>query len=39
VCESKENKEIFFGRETYTRGFIIVFGGSQIRSKLDNYYN
>ena len=26
VCKSKENKEIFFSREIYTKEDIIVFG-------------
>ena len=36
MCEGKENNEIFFSRETYTRGFIIVFGGSEVRYELEN---
>ena len=39
MCESKENKGIFFSCEIYTNGFIIVFGESQVRHKLENYYN
>ena len=39
VCESKENKKFFFSRETNTRRFIIVFGESQVRHKLENYCN
>ena len=39
VCESKENKKFFFNRETNTRRFIIVFGESQVRHKLENYCN
>jgi len=35
VCESKENKEFSFSRETYASGFIIVFGESQVRHKLE----
>ena len=34
VCESKETREIFFSCETYTRGFTIVYGKSQVRHKL-----
>ena len=34
VCKGKENNEIFFSRETYTRGFIIVFGGLKLGMNL-----
>lgn len=39
LCKSKENNEIFFSCETYTREFIIEFGGSQVRYKLVSYCN
>ena len=39
MCESKENNEIFFSHETYTKGFVIVFRESQIRHKFENYCN
>ena len=39
VCESKEKQIFFFSCETYTKGFVIVFGGSQVRRKLENYFN
>ena len=38
-CFIKKSKDFFFSGETYTRGFVIVFSGSQISRKLKNYCN
>ena len=36
---AKKTMRFFFSHETRKKGFVIVFGGSQVRRKLKNYYN
>ena len=36
---AKKTMRFFFSHETHTKESVIVFGGSQVRRKLKNYYN
>lgn len=37
--KAKKITRFFFSRETHIKGFVIVFGRSQVRRNLKNYYN